>query len=829
MPTVATIPVGTRQDLHRPARSRLSRRRGLACFLRLAAGSAAGALAALLLLAGNAAAESPAAGATDPLLQAAAARGADSSPGTQTQPRQVRPPHTVRLGAATSGDLLIATDRPGEYRPAPLLGTDVQMDVSGMVARVAVVQRFYNPTEDWVEATYVFPLSDGAAVDAMRLIVGDRFIEGRIAERDEAKRLYDQAKSQGRRAALLDQERPNIFTNSVANIGPGEEVVVRIEYQETPRYDSGRFSIRFPMVVAPRFMPAPAAATTVRFDSGDGDTVGRAGGRAGGWADQVRAVPDADRIAAPVLPPAAGPVNPVLMTVRLDPGFDLSTLRSPSHEIAVEVAVNADGSPAEGQVVRFADGPQPADRDFVLEWTPKVGVAPKAGLFEEQVGDARYQLMMVLPPEVQADRDRSLPREVVFVIDTSGSMGGTSIDQARQALVFAMKRLLPTDRFNLIQFSNYASTLFPAPRPAKEPFLSTALNYAGRLRAGGGTDIYGALVAALDGGEQSNRVRQVVFLTDGNVGNDDKLMSVIHDRLGDSRLFTVGIGSAPNSWFMRKAAEHGRGTFTHIGNVSEVAERMTGLFAKLEHPVLTDIQVVWETADGLSTDGRSWPRIVPDLYRGEPVLLAAQPSADAVRAVVSGTFDGRPWESRIDLPSAGRIEPSPGVAKLWARRKIAGLMDGLARGRPKEAVRQEVLAVALEHHLVSKYTSLVAVDVEVARPANARMVAAAMPVNLPAGWDFGSVFGFEPTQRIRWREPLKDARAPGGATPGVRTAATTGENAQPPQPAQVLTSLPQGATPATLQMLIGVAMLLLAGSLLRWRPSGSRQIDLGAA
>lgn len=741
-----------------------------------------------------------------------------SSPPRPAQ-RRVRPPHPVSLGAVTSGDLLIASDGEGDdgsgYRPAPLLGTDVRIDVSGMVARTTVVQRFYNPSQRWVDATYVFPLPDGAAVDGLRLKIGDRFIDGIIEERNTARRRYDQATRDGKRAALLEQHRPNLFTNRVATIGPGEEVVVRIDYQDAPRYDAGRFSLRFPMVVGPRYRePGQPRAETVAYDFSATDPAVSSAGR--GWAG----VDAGDGRVAPVRSPTEPPINPVLMTVTLDPGFALAALTSPSHAVAVERPTGTGDTPAGARIIRFADGPQPADRDFVLEWQPAIGAAPRAGLFEEIRDGERYQLVMVLPPDTDPGRDRSLPREVVFVIDCSGSMSGPSIDQAKRALGLALRRLRPTDRFNLIQFSDHASSLFPAPRPARGAALQTALYHASRLHGSGGTNLRGALVEALDGDSRPDRVRQVIFLTDGAVADDAALMRVIHDRRGDSRLFTVGIGSAPNSWFMRAAAEEGRGSHTHIGDVAEVGQRMTALFAKLEHPVLTDIEVTWETATGDPAPGTAWPRRVPDLYRGEPVLVAARPDAAAARVVVRGHGDGRPWQTRLDLPRPDRITPSPGVATLWARRRITAAMAARDRGDASEAqTRDTVLPLALRFGLVSSYTSLVAIDVTPARPATADPVSTVQPLMLPAGWDFGAVFGFAPVPRVQWHEPLRDAAAPGRQPPASvgRMAATVDRPV-----GRVLTHLPQAATPAALQMLIGLLVLVAATALLPWRrqPAG---------
>ena len=683
----------------------------------------------------------------------------------------------VRLDDAETGSLLLRTTEPGLYLPAPAVDTHVSMEVTGLVARVQVSQRFTNPSDAWVEGVYVFPLPDDSAVDRLRLQIGDRFIEGEIAEREEARAIYEEAVASGHKAALVEQERPNLFTNSVANIGPGEVVIVQIEYQQTVRYDQGVFSLRFPMVVAPRYIPGTPSRMQV-----DGH----------GWAYDTDQVPDASRITPPVLRPEAGPVNPVTLQADLDPGFPLAWLGSPSH--AVEWTETSDGHIALG----FAADAVFASRDLVLEWQPDVGSAPGAGLFEEWLGDEGYLLMMVMPPSQTSALHETLPREVVFIIDVSGSMSGPSIRQAREALELAVGRLDPRDTFNIVRFNDAASSLYDRAQPADAGNVAEATRYVRALSADGGTNMMSALELALDGGRDEARVRQVVFLTDGAVGNEDGLFRFIDRNLGDSRLFTVGIGSAPNSYFMRKAAGAGHGTFTHIGSVDEVGERMADLFAKLESPVLTDI---WVTLpDGCNAE--IWPDVVPDLYQGEPVMVAAKVDQVSGAAEIRGRFHGESWSASLPLEggSEGR-----GVGALWARGKIESLMDQLHEGATEDDVRDQVLEVALEHQLVSKYTSLVAVDVTPSRPDGEAMGTAPVPVNLPDGWNFDKVFGELPNERVRWSPDQQALLESMGGGPRAADDGLTGGDE--------LVDLPQGATSAGLRMGLG-SVALLAGIVL---------------
>jgi len=620
---------------------------------------------------------------------------------------------TVGLGEVGQGSLLAATETPGRYLEVPLQSTDVEITVKGLIVEAVVEQRFENSSSGWLEGVYVFPLPQGAAVHAMRLVVGDRVIEGEVQEREAARKVYEQARSEGKKTSLVEQERPNIFTTSVANIGPGESIAVRIAYQEILEYDSGRFSLRFPMVVGPRYIPGRPVETASEET---------------GWAFDTDQVQDASRITPPVLHPDEGKINPVKLSVALDAGMPLERLICPSHP--AEISAEKDG-------VRHVvlDGAF-ADRDFVLEWVPARGREPRAAVFTEERDGAYYVLAMVMPPADEFVETVRLPRETVFVIDTSGSMGGASILQAKQALLLAVDHMQPEDYFNIIEFDSNFTVLWPDSRPAMPAAVAEAKGWVERLDANGGTEIMGPLLAALEDGAEHTPLRQIIFITDGCVGNEKALFAAINTELGRSRLFTIGIGSAPNSHFMERAATFGRGSFTHIGTPSEVSQKMGELFAKLENPVLADIELVWP-----DPDAEAWPARVPDLYSGEPVVVTARLATVHGDLEASGVRAHQAWRTGVSLSVR---KESAGINRLWARRKIAALMEDRVRGVPEDEIRRQVLEVALAHHLVSKYTSLVAVDVTPTRPEDAALKSGAVPTNLPAGWQYEKVFGYLP-------------------------------------------------------------------------------------
>ena len=636
--------------------------------------------------------------------------GLTDSEAGQTEENESIQPEEVRRG-----ELLIAMDD-GRLHPAPLLSQQVAMKISGIVARVVVEQLFVNTSESWIEAVYVFPLPDESSVDHLRLKVGERLLEGQIMEKEEARQTHEKAKSEGRKSSLLAQNRANIFTTQVANIGPGEEVAVEIEYQQAVSFADGFFSLRFPMVVGPRYIPGHPLEEEEEQPVYVNST---------GWARNTSQVPDASEITPPV-DFEDHTVNPVNLTIDLAAGIPLSRITSLYHGILSEEI-------GEGHYVINLTGEIRADRDFVLEWQPAEVDDARAAIFAETLGNDQYLLMMLMPPQTM--QENPVPREVIFILDVSGSMAGTSILQAKAAVSLALGSLRPADHFNLIVFNNSSRSLFQDAKPADSAHLLEARRFIDQLKADGGTEMKSALLLGLDGSHHHKRLRQVVFLTDGAVGNEDELLNLLSKRLGDSRLFTVGIGSAPNSYFMTRAATMGRGAFSYIGVDTEVKERMSQLLTKLENPVIADLQL---DLAGSEADVEVYPSPLPDLYLGEPLVLAVRTGWENTALRITGTRLGKPWETLVDTSTYG---PRAGIGALWARKKIRAQMEALALGAEPEMVRKTVVKTAMEHHLVSKYTSLIAVDNQISRPKEEKVSQAAVKTQLPQGWQAASVFG----------------------------------------------------------------------------------------
>jgi Ca-activated chloride channel family protein len=622
--------------------------------------------------------------------------------------------NAVAPGDVQAGSLLMRMAQ--GYVTATLNNTDVNITVNGLVARVSVMQEFKNDGSDWVEGIYVFPLPDKAAVDRMRLYIGDRFIEGEIRKKEQARKEYEQARQAGKKTSLVEQQRANLFTTSVANIGPGETVVVEIEYLEDVRFDDGTYSLRFPMTLTPRYIPGQSLPDR----------------KGNGWSPDTTLVDDASLITPPMVSASRG--HKVSVSASVNAGVPLEIIASRYHPVSI-------GEAGGRYLVNLAGSRVPMDHDFELLWRPVPVSAPRAMVFSEVVDGQPYYLLMVVPPETGEAVAPPVSREMIFIIDTSGSMHGVSIEQARQALRRALDALRPGDRFNVVEFNSVSNPLHQVSVAATPGNVAQAQRFVSQLEANGGTEMYPALRFALQSPAPESHLRQIVFITDGAVGNEEGLFQLIDRQLQGARLFTVGIGSAPNSWFMRKAAEAGRGTFTIISALHEVGEKMDRLFRKLESPQVTNIDVQWPGGTTVDT----YPAIVPDLYLGEPVTIRARASTafrpgEAVRVV--GDSPAGAWSTTLSLETG---QQSPGVGALWARARIGELLDQQRRGANPDEIRQSVVATALRHHLVSRFTSLVAVDKTPVRPAGDPLASEQVPNLMPYGQSGAAIFGFPAT------------------------------------------------------------------------------------
>jgi Ca-activated chloride channel family protein len=620
-----------------------------------------------------------------------------------------------------------AEDNPTSYIPGPLVDTQVNIDVTGIIARTRVSQTFHNPGKSWVNGIYAFPLPENAAVDHLLLKVGERIIEGQIQPKKIAKKIFEQAKQEGKKASLIEQQRPNLFTNSVANIGPGETVTITIEYQQTIEYKNKQFRLRFPMTISPRYLPA--TPINVEFSKLGWAQTNSLDPKLNHLSEQNQFKGQSANSGSDTKASKANTElsNNISLKVNLQVGFALNTISSEFHPVkTVEASKNQYQITLQNTAV--------ANKDFVLHWQTQNNNNPAAAHFTEQKNGKEYGLIMLMPP--QQDVTNTLQRELIFVLDTSGSMEGESIIQAKEALIMGITQLSQHDRFNIIEFNSHAQKMWLSAKPANDPNKHKAVEFVRGLSADGGTEMAEALNMALAGKNpqgESTFLRQVIFITDGSVTNEESLMQLIQQNLGDSRLFTVGIGSSPNSYFMSEAALSGKGTFTYIGAVSQVHEKMQNLLTKLSSPAMQDMHLSFIQSTVF------YPKVIPDLYSDEPMIISYRRVLNSLndeqQAIkLSGRQADSPWAVSLELTSQSN---NSGVAVLWARNKI----DQLSRERRKEIssaerdqLEQDITETAMAHHLVSQYTSLVAVDVTPSKPENVSATDSVTKNHLPHGW-----------------------------------------------------------------------------------------------
>jgi Ca-activated chloride channel family protein len=604
---------------------------------------------------------------------------------------------------------LVVLDKEGrpQNRACPLKHTDVQAEITGFLARVTVTQEFTNPYPDKIEAVYTFPLSQNAAVDDMTMQVGDHTVRGKILRREEAQAVYEAARNAGQVAGLLDQERPNIFTQSVANITPGARVIIKISYVETLKYEAGTYEFVFPMVVGPRYVP--------------GTPTGRQGG---GYAPDTTSVPDASRITPRPAPAGTRAGHDISLSVKLDAGLPLDAVASTSHEIELDKAADRRA------VVRLKDSATLPNKDFILRYD----VAGK------QIGDALLThrdarggfFTFILQPPERVEPAEATPREIVFVLDTSGSMNGFPIEKAKETMKLALEHLNPLDTFNLITFAGDTHILFPQPVAPTPANLTKAQAFLAARRGEGGTEMMKAIRAALDPSDAQAHLRVVCFMTDGYVGNDMAIIGEVQKH-PNARVFSFGIGSSVNRFLLDKMAEAGRGEVEYVTLESAGSAAAKRFYERVRDPLLTDIELDW---GGLPV-ADVYPRRIPDLFGAKPVVVTGRYTAGGRGTLkLRGRMRGREFvrELPVVLPEAEADHDV--LAPLWARRRVDDLMNqdmtGLQQNNMRPDLRETITQLGLEFRLLTQFTSFVAVEELIVTDGGApRRVD--VPVEVPAG------------------------------------------------------------------------------------------------
>ena len=543
----------------------------------------------------------------------------------------------------------------------PLESTTVDVVITGPYAELTVEQTFSNPNEDFIEAIYSFPLHQEAAVDQMWMRVGDRVIEGRVYEKEEAKELYEEAKEEGRTTALTEQDRPNLFRQSVANMAPGESVSVTLHMIQPLTYKDGVYSFELPLTVGPRFVPAghdPA---------------------------------DAERITPPLASAPTGAT--VEIKVSAEMGIDIAEMWSPSHELSPVVSGSHGSTHLRGLT---------GDRDFVLNLDLD-GSEPVASLMVQE-----GHFALTLEPQPLPSPDQVVPRELIFVVDNSCSMNGTPLNMAKEAMREALLNLHPKDSFQVIRFSEEASALGPVPLPATPENIELGIAYVNAMEGMGGTHMMAGIEASLDFPYDPDRKRIVAFMTDGYIGNEREILAAIEDKLGATRLFSFGIGSSVNRYLLDEMALVGRGDVTYVLLDEDPAGKVQDFYERIAQPVLTDIELDF----GDATVSGVYPRLVPDLFVGHPIRVVGKYSGDLGTVTIRGRAGDRVVEQTVELVA---VEDGSAIGSAWARQRVKALQREQLHGEIPE-VREEITLTAIDYGLITQYTSFLAVDYRIRNP-----------------------------------------------------------------------------------------------------------------
>ncbi|MBP6964148.1 MAG: VWA domain-containing protein [Armatimonadetes bacterium] len=631
----------------------------------------------------------------------------------------VRADDLVAPGVGRCGELQIVGPEGRVTSACPLKHTSVVADIPGTCARVKVTQEFFNPTADKIEAVYVFPLPDDAAVDWMEMKVGERTIKGEIKEREEARRIYEQARQEGHVTALLDQERPNIFTQSVANIMPGETVLVTISYLQILNYEDGEYEFVFPMVVGPRYMPGAPTGNT-----------------GGGIFPDTDKVPDGSKISPPITPRGIRAGHDISIEVRIDAGIPITGIRSRQHQIVVE------RSGESGAVVTLKQLKVLPNKDFILNYRADGGGIQTGVLCHTRAeGDGFFTLIVQPPAKPQASS--IIPKEMIFVIDSSGSMMGEPIEKAKETMALCIEQMNPYDTFQLISFSNDVTRLFDKPQPNTPDNRLMGLTFLRDRMGSGGTEMMKPIMEALTPPPDGSRLRIVCFMTDGYVGNDMEIMDAIKKNLGESRVFAFGVGSSVNRYLLDGMAKIGKGAVEYV-TLGEPGSEPANRFAdRIGNPLLTDVKVDW----GNLAVTQIYPESAPDLFSAKPLIFKGRYSKPGSgKVTISGMCGDEPWSQTVDVVLSANEPGHAALPALWAREYIAMLMEqdlaGIQEGKPNPEIKDSIIRTALDFRLMSQYTSFVAVEEKIFTQGGTP-VKVMVPVEMPEGVQYEGIFGLE--------------------------------------------------------------------------------------
>jgi Ca-activated chloride channel family protein len=608
-----------------------------------------------------------------------------------------------------SGALAVFTPTGKEIGKCPLKHTSVVANISGYVNRVTVKQVFENPFKEKIEAVYTFPLSETAAVDDMLMKVGNRTIHGTIKRREEAQQLYDAAKSKGQLASLLNQERPNIFSQNVANIRPGDQIEVVLSYVDLLPYEQGTYSFVFPTVVGPRFIP------------------GNPNGKQGqGRLPDTDQVPDASLITPVTAKKGERAGHDISIDVNINSGIAINNISSKLHEVAINK------KSANSAHISLVNKNTIPNKDFVLTYDVASDKL-QSGYLTHGKNGAGYFTIMVMPPK-KAKPEQIAPKEMIFLIDCSGSQHGAPLDKAKETLSYIVEHMNANDTFQIISFNDNVAMFADKPQLFSESMKKKAKQFINKLEANGGTWMAPAVEKACAIPADNHRLRIVTFMTDGYVGNDFEVVDIVKKLRGQSRWFPFGTGNGVNRLLIDNMAKEGGGEAEYVLLNSAHDEVGKKFYDRIASPVLTDIKVDFH---GLPVK-EVYPSHVSDVWAEKPLYIKGRYTGARKGIItISGYAAGKPYKQDISIDLPTNENDNSSLGSIWARAKVDRLMSedwlGAQKNSINKELKEEIVKTALEHHIMSQYTSFVAIEDKVVKGDKGEPRTIAVPVEMPDG------------------------------------------------------------------------------------------------
>ena len=628
---------------------------------------------------------------------------------------------TLKIEEIKAGTLVRKISGTNDYEIIPQIETDIMIDIQGMVSNTILEQKFINKSDKAIEAMYVFPLNHKAAIHDMYFIVDNRIVRSQIEEKKEAKKKYTQAKKDGKRTSLLNQERPNMFTQSIANIMPNDSIIVRVKYVEELSYKNKEFELRLPLAITPRYTMEDSS-TELKIKTGNLKKISSK-------------IEDSKNIKPPFIPSNIPSARGTSIEINLDAGFSIKEVKA-SHQIVKQKI-----SDKKIKIKLLKDRIIP-DQDFTLNYTIQDKDEPQISTFFSEKDGEDYYMIMAIPPNPKKNKSY-IPKEMTFVIDVSGSMNGNNIKYAKMSVLEALDKLNPKDYFNIIAFDDNTYHFRYNPILANEKNILEGMNFINELKGGGGTQALPALAWALDEQHNSDYIKMIIFISDGALGYENEVFKLLDSSLKDARVFSINIGYSPNSFLLEKIATMSRGSSIYIKNNTNIISEIGKLIDKINNPIISDIKIK------LDDNADLYPNPINDLYHNEPILVFGKSNDLKNKITIEGRTSRGKYKETFRIKKR-KLKENASVPILWARKKIEYLMNDYRlqynkSSQKKDDLKNQIIEISKKYNILSKFTSFIAIE-DIISNNTGELLSGSVPIELPKNWEYKKVPQFDKNQ-----------------------------------------------------------------------------------